>query len=122
VTADLFAAYDATGTAWQQGPGRLYDQLAAVVVDRCPALDNRSLVLDLGAGTGAATRAIRLPHEEPCHPDLEADDPEAEVARLVALGASHVDVGQTGDEGFVVLIDPEGNEFCVLVPATRARL
>jgi SAM-dependent methyltransferase len=59
VTADLFAAYDATGTAWQQGPGRLYDQLAAVVVDRCPALDNTSLVLDLGAGTGAATRAIR---------------------------------------------------------------
>jgi hypothetical protein len=54
------------------------------------------------------------PMKNRCHPDLEANDPEAEVARLVALGASHVDVGQTGDEGFVVLIDPEGNEFCVL--------
>jgi catechol 2,3-dioxygenase-like lactoylglutathione lyase family enzyme len=50
------------------------------------------------------------------HPDLvPADgDVDAEVARLLALGARHVDVGQSGDEGFVVLADPEGNEFCVL--------
>jgi len=48
-----------------------------------------------------------------CHPDLEADDPDAEVERLVALGATRTDVGQTGEEGFVVLADPEGNEFCV---------
>lgn len=57
--ADLFAAYDATGAGWQQGPGRIYDELAAVVVERSPALDETSLVLDLGAGTGAAARAIR---------------------------------------------------------------
>ena len=37
-----------------------------------------------------------------------------EVTRLIALGARRVDVGQTGDEGFEVLADPEGNEFCVL--------
>ncbi|MFI7607054.1 VOC family protein [Micromonospora sp. NPDC049366] len=49
------------------------------------------------------------------HLDLTGDgDPGAEVARLVALGARHVDVGQTGNEQFVVLADPEGNEFCVL--------
>ncbi len=50
------------------------------------------------------------------HPDLvPADgDVDAEVARLLALGARQVDVGQSGDEGFVVLADPEGNEFCVL--------
>lgn len=36
-----------------------------------------------------------------------------EVARLEALGASRVDVGQ-GDVGWVVMADPEGNEFCVL--------
>ena len=41
-------------------------------------------------------------------------DVEAEVERLVALGARHVDVGQTPDDPFVVLADPEGNEFCVL--------
>ena len=44
----------------------------------------------------------------------EDADQDAEVARLVALGATQVDVGQTGDESFVVLADPEGNEFCVL--------
>jgi len=49
-----------------------------------------------------------------CHPDLEADDPAAEVDRLVALGATRADVGQTGEENFVVLADPEGNEFCLL--------
>ncbi len=50
------------------------------------------------------------------HPDLRPvdGDVDAEVERLIALGASRADVGQTGDEPFVVLADPEGNEFCVL--------
>ena len=39
---------------------------------------------------------------------------DKEVRRLIALGATRVDVGQTGDEAFEVLADPEGNEFCVL--------
>ncbi len=42
--------------------------------------------------------------------DGEQDD---EVRRLLALGARHTDVGQ-GDASWVVLADPEGNEFCVL--------
>ena len=37
-----------------------------------------------------------------------------EVRRLLDLGARRADVGQTGDESWVVLTDPEGNEFCVL--------
>ncbi|MCW2762787.1 MAG: hypothetical protein JWR85_2988 [Marmoricola sp.] len=41
-------------------------------------------------------------------------DVESEVQRLIALGARTADVGQVGDEGFTVLADPEGNEFCVL--------
>ncbi|WP_405427425.1 VOC family protein [Micromonospora sp. NBC_00617] len=55
------------------------------------------------------------------HLDLVTDtDPQAEVRRLVDLGARHVDVGQTGNERFTVLADPEGNEFCVLDgPPTR---
>lgn len=47
------------------------------------------------------------------HLDLRPDDQDAEVERLIALGASRVDVGQ-GDVSWVVLADPEGNEFCVL--------
>ena len=49
------------------------------------------------------------------HLDLRPVDQEAEVARLVNLGATHADVGQR-DESWVVLADPEGNEFCVLAP------
>jgi hypothetical protein len=47
------------------------------------------------------------------HFGLRPDDQEAEVERLVDMGARHVDVGQ-GDSGWTVLADPEGNEFCVL--------
>lgn len=43
------------------------------------------------------------------------DDQAATVERLVTLGASHVDIGQR-DVPWVVLADPEGNEFCVLTP------
>jgi Glyoxalase-like domain len=44
------------------------------------------------------------------------DDQAAEVTRLRALGATPADVGQGDDINWVVLADPEGNEFCVLTP------
>ncbi|WP_018787367.1 VOC family protein [Micromonospora sp. CNB394] len=47
------------------------------------------------------------------HIDLRPADLEAEVERLVDMGARHVDIGQ-GDVEWTVLADPEGNEFCVL--------
>lgn len=50
-----------------------------------------------------------------CHDpaSLARDDQQAEVDRLVGLGASRVDIGQ-GDTSWVVMADPEGNEFCIL--------
>jgi len=48
------------------------------------------------------------------HFDFRPDDRDDEVARLLALGATRADVGQRADEPWVVLCDPEGNEFCVL--------
>ena len=48
------------------------------------------------------------------HLDLRPDDQELEVERLEALGAIQVSVGQSGLEDWIVLADPEGNEFCVL--------
>ena len=47
------------------------------------------------------------------HLDFRPGDQDAEVLRLLGLGAARVDVGQ-GDVSWVVLADPEGNEFCVL--------
>ena len=42
-------------------------------------------------------------------------DQQAEVARLVSLGAKRIDIGQ-GDVDWVVMADPDDNEFCVLTP------
>jgi Glyoxalase-like domain len=47
------------------------------------------------------------------HIDLNPEDQYAEVNRLLALGARRVNIGQ-GNVSWVVLADPEGNEFCVL--------
>jgi hypothetical protein len=50
------------------------------------------------------------------HIDVSATDRDqpAELERLLALGARPADVGQTGQESWHVLQDPEGNEFCLL--------
>ncbi|MEV4131917.1 VOC family protein [Dactylosporangium sp. NPDC049742] len=73
-------------------------------------------------GTGPFLEFARTPHlpgvRHRAHLDVVpycGDDQAAEVARLLALGASAADVGQ-GDVSWVVLTDPEGNEFCVLAP------
>lgn len=47
------------------------------------------------------------------HLDFVPDDQAAEVTRLEGLGARRTDIGQ-GETTWVVMADPEGNEFCVL--------
>ena len=47
------------------------------------------------------------------HLDFRPTDQALEVERLLNLGATRIDVGQ-GDVSWVVLADPEGNEFCIL--------
>jgi hypothetical protein len=48
------------------------------------------------------------------HFDFRPDDQQAEVDRVIELGAHRVDVGQGDDASWVVLSDPAGNEFCIL--------
>jgi predicted enzyme related to lactoylglutathione lyase len=43
-------------------------------------------------------------------------DRDAEIQRILTLGARLVDIGQAGTESWTVFADPEGNEFCVLRP------
>ena len=54
------------------------------------------------------------------HFDLRPDDQELEVARLEKLGAKRIEIGQSADPSttWVVMADPEGNEFCVLKSET----
>lgn len=71
---------------------------------------------------GPQPTIILSPSDEPrqgksrLHVDVNATDrdQEAELERLLALGARPADVGQTGNESWHVLVDPEGNEFCLL--------
>jgi hypothetical protein len=53
------------------------------------------------------------------HLDFRPDDQGAEVERFLRAGARHVDIGQ-GSSPWIVLADPEGNEFCVLPPRRNA--
>ena len=56
------------------------------------------------------TGKLRL-HIDLSPTDRDQDD---ELQRLLDLGARRADVGQTGEESWHVLQDPEGNEFCLL--------
>ena len=77
-----------------------------------------SLAPDGGAGPGIDVARVpeRKTLKNRLHLDLRADGSSQpqEVERLIGLGARRVDVGQGPDVSWVVLADPEGNEFCVL--------
>jgi hypothetical protein len=82
------------------------------------------VVLEPPAGSpedGVAPDILFLKVPEPkavknrLHLDLRPLDQAAEVARLEALGARRADIGQ-GDVSWVVMTDPDGNEFDVLRP------
>ena len=47
------------------------------------------------------------------HFDIRSDDIPGDAARLELLGASRIEIGQAGDEAWIPMADPEGNEFCV---------
>ncbi|QKW18119.1 VOC family protein [Kitasatospora sp. NA04385] len=74
-------------------------------------------------GFGGAQPTLFLSPEAEPHPglprlhiDVSATDrdQDAELERLLSLGARPADIGQTGEESWHVLADPEGNVFCLL--------
>jgi len=84
-----------------------------------PDNDSPEREIELSPRNGSTTMLLILENNDEkkvknrLHFDLRPDDQEAEVARVEALGAKRVDIGQ-GDVTWVVLADPEGNEFCIL--------
>lgn len=79
--------------------------------------DEHEVVLSPRTGGGTKVGLFKVPDEKKVknrlHLDLRPDDQEAEVARVEKLGAKRVDIGQ-GEQTWVVLADPEDNEFCIL--------
>ncbi|MBP2450725.1 VOC family protein [Mycolicibacterium lutetiense] len=75
------------------------------------------VVLTPPPGAGPAWLFLAVPEgkvvKNRLHLDFTPDDQQTEVDRLIGLGARHIDIGQ-GEQSWVVLADPEGNEFCVL--------
>lgn len=91
--------------------------LDAPVVTGDPAEDR---YVSLGQAAGGLRLLLqRVPErrgdQNGVHLDLETDDPEAEVARLTAIGASRE---RPLGHGAWVLADPAGNRFCVIYPET----
>ena len=95
-----------------------------VVLDR---EDDGTLEIGPREGFGGPQPTIilsRTDEPERAKPRLHIDvnatdrDQDAELERLLALGARPADIGQTGQESWHVLMDPEGNQFCLL----KARL
>lgn len=84
-------------------------------------VDRDEGVVEIGS-PGSPFTLVFSPSDDPrtgklrLHLDVNATDRDQadELDRLLAAGARPAEVGQTGDESWYVLQDPEGNEFCLL--------
>ncbi len=110
----------ATAGFWEQALGwrRTYDTDDEVVLEPPEGSREDGVAPDILFGRVPESKGTK----NRLHFDLRPLDQAAEVARLEELGAVRADVGQGGDETWVVLADPEGNEFCVLRPLTAQEL
>ncbi len=79
--------------------------------------DEEELELANPNGSGPSLLFLNVPEgkavKNRLHLDFVPDDQQAEVDRLIGMGATRADIGQ-GETSWVVMADPEGNEFCVL--------
>jgi hypothetical protein len=105
---DLIARFWADALGWR----RTYSEPDQVVLEPPAGSPEDGVVPDL--------LFLRVPEGKAAknrvHLDLRPDDQQAEVQRLQALGATRVSVGQRSAVSWVVMADPEGNEFDVLRP------
>jgi catechol 2,3-dioxygenase-like lactoylglutathione lyase family enzyme len=103
---DLIARFWTDALGWR----RTYDKPDQVVLEP-PAGSPED-------GVGPDLLFLRVPEgktvKNRLHLDLRPDDQQAEVERLQALGATQVSVGQNNEVSWIVMADPEGNEFDVL--------
>ena len=72
------------------------------------------LIPEDGDGIQLSLSLVSSPKARRHHIDLFTDDQEAEVNRLLALGAARKECRYPPDADYVVLLDPDGNSFCVV--------
>lgn len=97
---------------WQSALGwrRTFEQDDEVVLEPPEGSREDGIVPDLLFRRVPEPKAVK----NRLHLDLRPEDQAAEVARLEKLGARRADVGQGAEATWVVMADPDGNEFCVL--------
>ena len=88
LTAAIRAAYDANGAAWDDGPRRIYDQLAVALLDAASTSYTGRTAVDAGAGTGAATAELLRRGARVVAVDLST----AMLGRIKEAGRAHADV------------------------------
>jgi predicted enzyme related to lactoylglutathione lyase len=107
-------------TFWQSALGwrRTFEQEDQVVLEPPAGSPEDGIVPDL--------LFLRILEEKGVknrlHLDLRPQDQAAEVTRIEGLGGRRVDIGQGTGVTWVVMADPDGNEFCVLRPHTPGEL
>jgi catechol 2,3-dioxygenase-like lactoylglutathione lyase family enzyme len=98
-------------------------QAALGYVPREPASDGWVVLTDPdGHPPNVSIQQVQEPRrgKNRLHLDLYTEQPEAEIERLLRLGATRHDRIPEPDDDFVVLADPEGNLFCVVDTRPRA--
>ena len=98
------------GAFWSAAFGRMLDDEA----------DEFFASMDRGVADRPTWLFCRVPEGKSAknrmHIDLTADNRNAEVARLIGLGATHVDDKDEWGVQWSIMQDPEGNEFCIAGP------
>jgi hypothetical protein len=115
LVAVTFDAHDPSGAAafWAGVLGReIVDEASGALL---PGDDTQ-----VGLRFVATSTEPLGPHRLHLHlTSTSLEDQQRTVDRALELGGRHHDVGQSPDDGFVVLADPGGNELCVIEPGNN---
>ena len=99
-------------------PQRLAEFWSAVLDYKITEADDEGVAIQGPEGSGPLVLFIKVPEgktvKNRLHIDVSPTDggQQQEVERILDLGARKIDIGQ-GDVSWVVMADPEGNEFCL---------
>jgi predicted enzyme related to lactoylglutathione lyase len=101
--------------------GQFWSEVLGRPIDTEPIPPSPFFVsIGLGDSSQIAYMFIQVPEAKTVknrtHLDLDSDDVEAEVARVISLGATHIHDKDEFGMQWTTLADPEGNEFCIGAP------